>query len=98
MKNDIRTKLAKEFKERIYTERQVVYILVETRKLMELEGIKPRYDVLTFCCNWAVHAMLELAFSQKVIAIFDDYQTSLQRVLQRRAGNRTYLLFLDSPR
>jgi len=74
MKDDIRTKLAKEFKERIYTERQVVYILVETRKLMELDEIKDHFDVLTFCCNWAVHAKLQGPFAQKVIAIFDDYQ------------------------
>src|SRR5713226_9186003 len=74
MKDDIRIKLAREFEERIQTERQVVYILVETRKLMELECIKTSYDVLTFCCDWAVHPKLNRAFSQKVIAIFEDYQ------------------------
>jgi hypothetical protein len=74
MKDDIRTKLAREFEEPIQTERHVVYILVETRKLMELEGIDAKYDVLTFCCDWAVHPKLDRAFSQKVIKIFDDYQ------------------------
>ncbi len=65
-KDAIVEKLRREMIEPITTERQVVYILVEVRKLMERDAVKikkrikrrelPNFNGLRFFCNWALHA------------------------------------------
>ncbi len=65
-KDAIVEKLRRELAEPITTERQVVYILVEVRKLMERDAVEieklirrrelPKFDGLRFFCNWAFHA------------------------------------------
>jgi hypothetical protein len=72
-------KLSKEFEIDITTERQVVYILVETRKLLEQKGQKAHFPVLTFCCDWALHTKLSGAFARKVIGFLNDYQELFDR-------------------
>lgn len=74
MKPDIVAKLSAELLLDLTSERQIVYILVETRKLVELGGVKANFPTLTFCCDWAVHPKLQGRFSQQVIKYFDDYQ------------------------
>ncbi len=56
--NAIVDKLRLELMEPITTERQVVYILVETRKVLELQKW-PGYGSLRFLCDWAVHVSLK---------------------------------------
>jgi hypothetical protein len=52
MKPDILTKLAAELGEPIGSERQVVDIMVELRKLIELNGDGAQYKALKFHCDW----------------------------------------------
>jgi hypothetical protein len=55
MRGDIVEKLNREFEEPIRNERQVVYILVEARKLLEQEGVLETFSDFKLCSDWAVH-------------------------------------------
>jgi hypothetical protein len=79
MKPDIAGKLTAALRKPITSEQQVVYILVETRKLTELSGVKQDFSTLTFCCDWAVHASLDGAFARKVIKHVDEYEDIFQQ-------------------
>jgi hypothetical protein len=79
MKPDIIAKLNTELRCSITSERQVVYILVEARKLMELTKVKKDFPTLTFCCDWAVHPSLKGEFAQQIITYFDEYEEIFQK-------------------
>ncbi|MGP8247744.1 MAG: hypothetical protein ACLQVN_24935 [Bryobacteraceae bacterium] len=64
-------KLNRELSEPITSERQVVYILVETRKLVELLGLKHEYRQLIFFCDWAMHPILDRRTARMIIEPFD---------------------------
>jgi hypothetical protein len=75
MKKDIKDKLTDELKEQIASERQVVYILVELRKLMELSKEKGGgYFALNFYCSWAVHTEMDQNGAANIVKRFDDFQ------------------------
>lgn len=59
MEDEIISKLKSALNEPIQKECQVVYILVEIRKLLEKNKIKANYPVLNFYCNWALHSYIE---------------------------------------
>ena len=86
MKPDIVQKLEGEFDEPIRSERQVVYILAEVRKLLELESIArdearvhpdDSYFALKFYCDWAVHVRLTQSGAKQIVRRFDEYQKFL---------------------
>jgi hypothetical protein len=81
MRPDIVHKLAKELDEQISSERQVVYILVELRKLLEKEGTlrDARYRTLRFCCDWIVHPKLDRDLAQAIIELFDQYEAKYRQ-------------------
>lgn len=55
------------------TEPDVVYTLVEIRKLLEHEQAKAQYEALTFFCDWVVHISLTRSKGgRKVLKILDD--------------------------
>src|SRR6266566_2316501 len=74
MKPDIIAKLSNELAEPIVSERQVVYILVELRKLIELNDDGDTFKTLKFYCDWAVHAVLKAPPAQEIVRYFDKYQ------------------------
>jgi hypothetical protein len=78
MKRDIITKLKAELDKEINSEPQVVYILVEIRKLLEQNKAKDQYAALNFHCNWVVHVQLDKsAFATKIVRFFDEiHETS----------------------
>jgi hypothetical protein len=57
-RHSIVDKLYLELQRPIETEMQVVYILVELRKMLEHDGKKKQYPVLNMYGNWAVHTKL----------------------------------------
>ena len=69
MTNDIRSKLTVELGEPITTERQVVYILVQIRKLLDgREDDDPDpYESLRLYCNWVVHTGLDNKFAKAIV-------------------------------
>ncbi|HEY0757887.1 MAG TPA: hypothetical protein VGD59_01390 [Acidisarcina sp.] len=77
MKSDITNKLTKELGQEIVSERQVVYILVELRKLLETQGLDKdtRYRALMFSCDWAAHSKLNRESAKAITLLFDRYET-----------------------
>ena len=53
----------------------VVYALVQTRKLMELEGLQREYKTLNCHRDWAVHARLSGKFARKIPNFLEDHRT-----------------------
>jgi hypothetical protein len=69
----IAEKLAPRLEEQIRSESQVVYIMVELRKLLEHEQLKATYDIVNFYGNWVVHTKLEDSpIADKIVCYFDD--------------------------
>jgi len=56
MRDEIITKLKSALAESVYKECQVIYILVEIRKLLEQFKIKKKLPALNFYCNWVLHS------------------------------------------
>lgn len=81
MERDIAQKLRVELGQPITSERQVVYILVELRKLLEKNKTLdlPRYRALKTCCDWAAHPALSLASAQVITKLFDEYEARCRR-------------------
>ena len=87
MKPDIVEKLRGELAEPIHSERQVVYMLAELRKLMELESIgrvkagapaDHSYFALKFYCDWAVHVRLDRSGARRIVQRFNEYQKFME--------------------
>ena len=72
MRSDIEAKLADVLTRPIEAECQVVYILVEVRKLLEHEGTKNTLNALTLCCDWSIHTKLDRNEARKVLKEVDD--------------------------
>src|ERR1700674_2787350 len=72
MQSAIIAKLERELAEPISTERQVVYILVEIRKLLELTGSQAKYDALWFHASWAFHPKMNRGVAAKLLEYFDE--------------------------
>jgi hypothetical protein len=60
-------KLRSELEEKIISERQVVYILVATRKLIDHQGQAANFKALKLYCNWVVHTQLDQSTAQQLI-------------------------------
>jgi hypothetical protein len=52
-------KLRMKLQEKIVSECQIVYILVEIRKLLNLRNQRTAFSILNLYCNWAVHVPLK---------------------------------------
>jgi hypothetical protein len=74
VQHDIIRKLSEELREPIKSERQVVYLLVEVRKLLELTGELDNRPALKFHCDWLVHSELRGPQAQDVVRKFNRYQ------------------------
>lgn len=74
---DIVRKLSNELAETITSESQVVYILVELRKLLERNALlkEERFRALRFCCDWTVHSKLDRDTAKMITELFDRYET-----------------------
>ncbi len=95
MKPDIVDKLRLELREHVDSERQVVYILAELRKLLELESIARieagapadnAYFALKFYCDWAVHVRLDRSGAQRIVQRFNQYQKYMEALMSHGNG------------
>jgi hypothetical protein len=78
MKGDLKTKLKYELNNSINSERDVVYLLVLLRKLLELRGQKKAFPTLTFYCDWTVHPVLKGNGAQEIVKKFDDFERYME--------------------
>lgn len=67
-------KLKRELQENITAERQVVYLLVEVRKLIESSQDGAKYKALKFCCDWVAHPVLKGTEAQNIVRQIDEFQ------------------------
>jgi hypothetical protein len=79
MEREIARKLTDEFAQQITSERQVVYVLVELRKLLEKKETLDKYRALKLCCDWAAHPKLSWASAQAITRLFDQYEVKYRR-------------------
>jgi hypothetical protein len=79
MERDIVCKLTAELEQQITSERQIVYILVELRKLLEKNNTLNQYRALKLCCDWAAHPRLSYASAQVITRLFDQYEAKYRR-------------------
>lgn len=77
MVKDIKRKLAQAVGMKIGSEEQVVYILVEVRKILDTDPPPGDYYALKFYCDWAVHTILDQKGAQTIVRRFDAYQKFL---------------------
>jgi hypothetical protein len=93
MKPDIITKLAQELEEPIGSERQIVYIMVELRKLIELNGDGAKYPALKLHCDWVAHPILQGQAAQEIVRLFDQYQKIMDEAAQggEQAGDMAFM-------
>jgi hypothetical protein len=59
----------------------VVYIMVELRKLIELNDDGAQYTALKFHCDWVAHPRLAGPQAQDIVRLFDRYQQLTDRVV-----------------
>jgi hypothetical protein len=98
----IETKLDRQLSSKAaLTETRVVYILVETRKLLERQGELNKYPALRFYCDWALHTSMNRAGAERILRLFDEahpllcsHQT-LPQHLQREITETTNLRLFE---
>lgn len=71
-------KLRNELIQEINSERQVVYLLVEIRKLMEIHANGASFRALKFACDWIAHARLEGTEARKIVQQIDKAQQIIE--------------------
>jgi len=86
MIKDITRKLAHGVERKIASEEQVVYILVELRKILDTDPPPGDYYALKFYCDWAVHTMLDQKGAQTIVRRFDAYQQFLDDMFYAKHG------------
>ena len=84
MEDELRQKINRELAEPITSERQVVYLLVEIRKLMDRldqtagrAAPDPKFRALRFLCNWIAHTDLSSGWAQEPLALFEKHADDL---------------------
>jgi hypothetical protein len=89
MRNDIVGKLSVELRRPIKHERQVVYILVEIRKLLDhVDPDRTTWEALRTFCNWPLHTNLTSGWAKKPIELMNE-------VIQRKDGMLELLINAD---
>ena len=94
------TKLRQLLAQKIEREADVVYILVEVRKVIDLE--EGRFSVLKFFCDWILHPRLERRDAKQILKTFDNsLEQALRnpsvalRMMNNVSGLMSLRLFLD---
>lgn len=87
---DLLSKLTGALAKPVRTECQVVYLMVELRKLMDRQDATQHYPVLRLFCDWTVHTNIDRnRAAEPLIREFDNAVESV------RGGNGMPLQFLD---
>jgi hypothetical protein len=77
-------KLRSELAVGIASERQVVYILVQVRKLLELHPDQERFPALKFYCDWATHVVMEREGAKRIVRRLDEWQRLSEEAIKAR--------------
>jgi len=88
MRSAIIEKIDRELRVPIDSERQVVYLLVEIRKLIEINGDGPSYRSLRFACDWVVHAKLTGPEARNIVEQVDRFQQQVEAISNLKSGTK----------
>ncbi len=86
MREDIKTKLKKSLAKPIASEEQVVYIMVELRKLMEINDDGPNFPSLLFHCDWVAHPVMDRPPARRIVGLFDKHQEIIEKTARAPGG------------
>jgi hypothetical protein len=78
MVKDILSKLDAELRQEITSERQVVYILVQIRKLIDSDKLSEDFEALKLHCDWAVHPKLNKSSAKRLLRKLNDRHSELR--------------------
>ncbi len=76
MQNDMVENITRELNNKITTEVQTVYLLVQIRKLMESKTKKPHFTLKMFC-DWALH--IELTRNKQIKDFLKEFDEAIGR-------------------
>ncbi len=98
MRNAIIDKLKAALVSPVQKESEVVYILVEARKLLEHLSDSERFRSLKFYCNWALHIRLDRTQARALLVRVDGYFSKLfeNGLTQEGHSEFTEMLYLES--
>lgn len=91
MNHELRAKLRSALEAPITSERDAMYILVQVRRLMDVNQAGKTYESLKFHCDWAVHAQLTGPYAQAIVRMFDQYQGNLEQMGRRLTQDWSFL-------
>ncbi len=91
---EIQGKLNKELEKEISKECQVVYLLVEIRKMLDQDNI-PGYKLLRFFCDWAVHTKKDRKMEGivDIVTKIDNLISNVDKITSQQ--NEQILKFLE---
>ncbi|TAH32277.1 MAG: hypothetical protein EYC62_09650 [Alphaproteobacteria bacterium] len=81
MRPSIIEKLDVEIKKGIISEIQVVYLMAQVRKILEIDD-SDKYKHLKFYCDWALHSRLTNSIAQKILKQFDEANVILKNHIE----------------
>jgi hypothetical protein len=87
----ITEKLREELRQEIRSERQIVYILVQIRKLLESAGEKTQYPTLLFYCDWATHSEMSRDSAKRLLRRFNEWQQLSHQIIYQQADRKATL-------
>src|SRR3954470_6482909 len=67
-------KLDRQVRKGLQSEAEVVYLLVQTRKLLEIDQRKREFEALVFHCDWVVHARLSGSTARHYLSLINAMQ------------------------
>ena len=72
MVEDILGKLQIELQQEITSERQVVYILVQIRKLINTVALAKKFEALKLHCDWVLHTALDKQSAKRLLGTLNN--------------------------
>lgn len=82
MRNIIIEKIDKEISKGVSTEAQVLYVLAEIRKVLkDHDRNSARYPILSFFCDWSLHAEMDRRSAQQMLAQVQNFYAGLDSYL-----------------
>ena len=64
----------------------MVYIMVELRKLMEINGDADTFPSLLFHCDWVAHPVMDRKAAKHIVSLFDKHQEGLEMTVRAPGG------------
>ena len=86
----IYAKLRNELNNDIKSELQVVYILLQTRKLLETKNLKSKYTTLNLYCNWVLHGQLDGFLTRKYFS--DKFESYVNDGVNSKEAGRNIII------